>query len=1125
MKMQFRLPGCGPVLSADDREELARTQLYLDDILRADMARSQSADLVSRLQQTLRLPIIKPVRHCLGHLYPFAGNDLWKWHIQQLVERLPLFNGRVLLSVALDHTTVSWEAVVAALPPDSQIELQFIANDRKSGERESFRWGLSQLASEIANPDAFLFYWHSKAVSIAPNDPVHDWHAVRRWAESLWLTCGDGWPLVQKQLSAVHVTGSHRQPWKTTGTVYYGGNFFWCRLAALAGRPWWKLDADRWCVEKWPGQMFPRAETACLFDDRLPEGSDRRTLYQAATWPAKWPALGEFLRAQGSPKSLPPLSPSVRVESPPAAPPPAPKVAVTAGPVSATIIITCGPRYDRWVRDALASALEQQGSPEIVCVFDRCEPVPDINPRVKVLRVDHGSPQLARRAGLAAATGDIICCLDADNRYAGSRFVTTAVQQLRAATAADSRVAGLIPSISYYQQDWSPATQAKLIPPERWDLERFERSNFLDTSAPVWKHALEASWPVTAANSYHEDHHMWRQLTAAGWVFSPAPELELQYRLMPDSRTNYALPGGYSETYGYHTAPVTLFIPLAGRAWAWPALRDWLREFAASERGSSVRLVLCDTSQDETFHETVRREGLALPFGDVRYYRQPSSIAGLADLDRATHERLVQITCAQIYNRMAQDATTHLVWVLEDDTLPHLPGAQALRVLVEGLHLNVAAVSGAYPDRRSDHLIAWTSGTGDKLQNVRPEQLAASSGDYLPILGAGFGCLLIRREVLRLIPHAIPAGERWYDPRFFQEVAKRGLKVQLAKGVLCDHREKLPTSLPPRPVPVAPLARVTRPKVVALYLPGFHRDPINDRAWGDGWTEWDGLRRWQPNKPGHTIQRPHADLGEYDLMDVAARRKQGQLAREYGVHGFAVYHYWFSGIKALHRPWEQRLLDGEPDLPFHLVWANEPWTRRWDGSDHELIQAQTYGDRTEWRAHAEYLRPFLEHPQYIQHAGRRVLGIYRPGTIPQLTERLAYYREVLGSDLHFAALYGPHAADQVPTLSPQLDSAILFEPFARVYAKGEPALLPHQRLFRGAGPGTWDNSPRRGLRALVIPQPAFRHQLHALRGEDTIYINAWNEWGEGVVLEPSDRDGYARLKEIAAFVGAPPCEN
>jgi Glycosyltransferase WbsX len=236
------------------------------------------------------------------------------------------------------------------------------------------------------------------------------------------------------------------------------------------------------------------------------------------------------------------------------------------------------------------------------------------------------------------------------------------------------------------------------------------------------------------------------------------------------------------------------------------------------------------------------------------------------------------------------------------------------------------------------------------------------------------------------------------------------------------------------------------------------------------------------------------------------------------VHGFAVYHYWFNGEKALHQPYERMLLDGEPDLPFMFIWANETWSRCWDGSEREVIQPQTYGGRDEWAAHAEYLRPFLEHPNYIRLGGRRVLGLYRPGHIPQLTERLRFYRQTLGEDLHFTTLSGTFKDEQSPTLSTELDSAIEFAPFFEWFQKSRIRLLPHQQLFPGVSPG-FDSSPRRGPRAIVATVPPFAEQLRRCRSAEAIFVNSWNEWGEQSLIEPSDRDGDARLREIATFTG------
>jgi hypothetical protein len=66
------------------------------------------------------------------------------------------------------------------------------------------------------------------------------------------------------------------------------------------------------------------------------------------------------------------------------------------------------------------------------------------------------------------------------------------------------------------------------------------------------------------------------------------------------------------------------------------------------------------------------------------------------------------------------------------------------------------------------------------------------------------------------------------------------------------------------------------------------------------------------------------------------------MARLHGISGFCSYHYWFNSRKIFERPFAEVLASGQPDFPFCLYWANENWTRRWDGSEHEILLKQNY---------------------------------------------------------------------------------------------------------------------------------------------------------------------------------------
>ncbi|MFN9369845.1 MAG: glycoside hydrolase family 99-like domain-containing protein [Planctomycetia bacterium] len=343
-------------------------------------------------------------------------------------------------------------------------------------------------------------------------------------------------------------------------------------------------------------------------------------------------------------------------------------------------------------------------------------------------------------------------------------------------------------------------------------------------------------------------------------------------------------------------------------------------------------------------------------------------------------------------------------------------------------------------------------------------------------------------------------------------------------------------------------------RAIATYLPQFHRVPENDRWWGEGFTEWTNVRRGRPMFTGHHQPHvPHPDVGYYDLDDEMVLERQAAMARKHGIHGFCFYHYWFDGRRILEKPVERLLRSGRPDFPFCLCWANENWTRTWDGHDREVLLEQRHSPESDERFIRELL-PALRDPRYIRVEGKPLLAVYRPGLLATPAETAARWRAICAREglpgLHLVAF---HSFDRTDPRTYGFDAAVEFPPLqiptVNLALTGMPGLAPEFRggvldyraamsnslsrptpeypLYRGVMPG-WDNTARRMERGTVWVNSSperyglwLRGTIDRMRREQPperqiVFINAWNEWAEGAHLEPDCQNGYGNLQQTAA---------
>ena len=183
-------------------------------------------------------------------------------------------------------------------------------------------------------------------------------------------------------------------------------------------------------------------------------------------------------------------------------------------------------------------------------------------------------------------------------------------------------------------------------------------------------------------------------------------------------------------------------------------------------------------------------------------------------------------------------------------------------------------------------------------------------------------------------------------------------------------------------------------KIIPFYLPQFHTIPENDEWWGEGFTEWTNVKKAKPLFEGHDQPRIPLNNNYYNLMDDNVKIWQAKLAKEYGIFGFCYYHYWFKGGRQLlEKPAEQMLKNKEIDIPFCFCWANENWSKNWDGGNREVIMEQDYGSQEDWEKHFRYFVRFFRDERYITVHGKPLLIIYKPEQITDLQQMVVYFRK------------------------------------------------------------------------------------------------------------------------------------
>lgn len=364
-------------------------------------------------------------------------------------------------------------------------------------------------------------------------------------------------------------------------------------------------------------------------------------------------------------------------------------------------------------------------------------------------------------------------------------------------------------------------------------------------------------------------------------------------------------------------------------------------------------------------------------------------------------------------------------------------------------------------------------------------------------------------------------------------------------------------------------------KIIAYYLPQYHEIAENNMWWGEGFTEWTNVKKAVPFLNGQVQPRVPLDNNYYNLLDKNTVEWQTKLANEYGVYGFCYFHYYFgNGKYLLEKPAENLLKWKDIDQKFCFFWANSSWGRTWSANEYNattwssdgevqkgqtgLLVEQKYGGEQDWKTHIDYLIPFFKDERYIKIDNKPFFAIYEANSIPNLDEMITYWE----NELKKHGIEGVYVASvNAPVPNSRKISAILQYSYgtysktlryvANQTVRKSIALINKQfntriwdyekiwkmiteRLPEGSihsipgGTVQYDETPRRGDKALVftnsnpdIFEKYLKIQLMRAKNvyhSEYLFLDAWNEWGEGNYLEPDNVWGYKYLEALKRAV-------
>jgi hypothetical protein len=339
-------------------------------------------------------------------------------------------------------------------------------------------------------------------------------------------------------------------------------------------------------------------------------------------------------------------------------------------------------------------------------------------------------------------------------------------------------------------------------------------------------------------------------------------------------------------------------------------------------------------------------------------------------------------------------------------------------------------------------------------------------------------------------------------------------------------------------------------KPYAIYFPQHHEVEENNIYFYEGMTDMKNLYELKKDLTIDTKQIL-TPLEYYDQNDINIINKQIDLAKEYDICGFAIYHYWFStnGLfpdksKVMYKVTEKIFSQEYDNFEFYFIWANEDW-KQYNGliKNNDLPVLSNDYSNYPFTEHFNYLLTFFKHKNYTKICLKPVFMIHHIYKFSQTFLDIFYeelnmflidngfngvylcVNDMLGTNTKYTSyhMHCNYMNNVKPVYTSNLCNIFDYETYIKEKITENNSDKGIITVFTGFDNRArlYDNNNNVSKTIFINCTPdnfktflekQFNNYKNVKNETNIFMINAWNEWGENMVLEPCIEYGYKYLE-------------